>query len=204
MNILLILLIIVSLVHPTATVQRDIHLVFVQPQGETFTPEEQALATQQVRDGIAFWMDRAPLSTQVRVRSSQLLTTDADVFRTVEWSQPFWNTSATAGITLFVIDNSESSDAFWDTLPAFCYPQYSVAMILLSQRVQDAVAISVAHELGHLLYNLPDLYYDGPCTGIDIMCEPVMAYRMRFIGCTSLATMGSPCQRVVLPMLTRG
>lgn len=44
----------------------------------------------------------------------------------------------------------------------------------------------VAHELGHVLFGLPDWYLQsGACEFIDVMCEPVSAYYSRIIGCRS-------------------
>lgn len=45
----------------------------------------------------------------------------------------------------------------------------------------------IAHELGHVLFKLPDWYLQlGMCNSIDIMCEPVSAYTNHVIGCRSL------------------
>lgn len=61
---------------------------------------------------------------------------------------------------------------------------------------------TVAHELGHLLYDLNDLYLTRDCgRTLDIMCASRTAYDAGTIGCVSLAALGRPCQRTYLPLL---
>jgi hypothetical protein len=54
-----------------------------------------------------------------------------------------------------------------------------------------------AHELGHAVYGLPDLY-----EGLDIMnpFQAREAYEVGAVGCASLAALGAPCRRVYLPI----
>lgn len=68
-------------------------------------------------------------------------------------------------------------------------------------------AATIAHELGHVLFDLPDWYLQpGSCDLIDIMCEPVSAYTSGVVGCRSLNTILSGACRVrrtFLPVLSR-
>ena len=53
----------------------------------------------------------------------------------------------------------------------------------------------IAHELGHVLYRLPDWYNDDPtcARGIDIMCNASAGYINGIVGCRSMAWLGYPC-----------
>ncbi len=57
----------------------------------------------------------------------------------------------------------------------------------------------IAHELGHLLYGLPELCGGN---GSDVMCDPINAYPFRY-GCATLAELGKPCYNQNLPLLAQ-
>jgi hypothetical protein len=100
-------------------------------------------------------------------------------------------------LTIAVVANYQGRGLF-----AGKYAGFAVA----SPPIVGAVALSshglaptLAHELGHALYGLPD--DPGGCVGADVMCAPAGPYRVGLVGCASLGLLGRPCWRVGLPFV---
>jgi hypothetical protein len=74
----------------------------------------------------------------------------------------------------------------------------SAAWVVMSRSNQQA---TIAHELGHVLFDLPDSYLDDlACVQVDIMCDPSVAYYNNNLGCRSREVLGHPCFRVYMPV----
>lgn len=79
-------------------------------------------------------------------------------------------------------------------------PAYNaLAVVEHSVRGLDA---ALTHELGHVLYGLPD-WTPQQCS-IDIMCYSAKeAYEQNRVGCLSLAHLGKPCQKIFIPAVLK-
>lgn len=165
-------------------------LIFVQPSGETYTPQEQSATMQQVSEAAAFWGYDAEIRTSI-------LITNADVFNTSidEWSNiPTGN----AGITVYVVDTSNTNQLFFNSYGGYAQRYYQIITAVKNTNL----GATLAHELGHVLYGLPDWYLlPGKCNVIDIMCDAVSAYNKKIKGCNTLEFIGTPCSTVMLPFV---
>jgi len=198
------MLFMLALVIPHAPVTRSIRLVVVQPPNETVDAVAIQTAQQAVVGANAFWHDRAPFVVDLALASTEVLTTEADVYGDTAWSAGLASTEVSR-ITIVVIDNRNSGKLLFAHRGGWAQPWNALAVVLLHPVVgQNALPAMIAHELGHVLFDLPDLYpIPGACAHTDIMCYQVAAYNMPAIGCTSLATLGYPCQRVNMPLAMR-
>jgi hypothetical protein len=110
----------------------------------------------------------------------------------IEWSRPSW--SGPPDVTLFVIDSPYSL-----TGDAVGQSQTPMGIIWVLRTDGEAFEATVAHELGHVLYDLPHAYD----AGADIMgLVPLAAYQVPMVGCASLERLGRPCARVFFPLVT--
>lgn len=168
-----------------------IHLLFVQPSGETYTDQEKIETIQAVHDAAQFWGYTAIIT------SSDILKTDKDVF-----NEPIsdWSTLSVAPqneVYIFVIDNSNSGSLL------FGYGGYAQNYYRLIAVVnKGAQAAHIAHELGHIIYDLPDWYkIPGKCMQIDIMCDSEPAYNQHFKGFDTMRFIGEPVYQIALPVV---
>jgi len=206
------MLLLLSLVVPHAgtpelvegPVTRAVRLVIVQPPNETVDAVAIQTAQQAVVDAAAFWHDRAPFVVDLALASTEVLTTEAEVYTDTAWSAGLASTDVSR-VTIAVIDNRNSGKLLRGRQGGWAQPWNALAVAVLRHVVgQNALPAMIAHELGHVLFDLPDLYpILGACAHTDIMCYQVAAYNMPTIGCTSLATLGYPCQRVNMPLAMR-
>jgi hypothetical protein len=171
------------------SIARPIQIVFVEPQGETFTNEEKAEATRAVADAALFWQPYADL----QIESAQTITTTADPYSDLTWSNQYL-TLNNSGLTVFVIDNSNSR-LYMDGAVGFSQDYYGAVYAVLDS-APGALPAIIAHEFGHAVWQLPDL----PRGRNDIMSmPPTYAYHNGFIGCQSLNQVGGGCAKVWLP-----
>lgn len=165
-------------------------LIFVQPKGEAYTPQEQAITITHVREAAAFWGYEADIHTS-------FLSTDKAVFQEPidQWTiLPTGN----AGITIFVVDTSSSTQLFFDSYGGYAQRYYQIVTAVRNNNL----GATVAHELGHVIYGLPDWYLQqGKCTAIDIMCDAVTAYNRKIKGCLTLDFLGTPCYTLHVPLI---
>jgi hypothetical protein len=171
-------------------------LVFVQPNGETYTPQEQAYTVQQVTEAAAFW---GYTVTELHTRKFEIAidpyTNSLDAWGYVD---RVWKPNQ--AITIYIVDNSISGNYFFNNSSSG-YAHIADRWIVV--RLNDSLAAVTAHELGHVLYGLPDWYTQaGKCTAIDIMCDANAAYSSGIKGCLTLAFIGHPCYTVSLPLVT--
>jgi hypothetical protein len=186
---LLVALVLITL--PVA-IDRPVRLVFVQPAGETFTAEEQAEALESVKATLSWWEELAPISTTLTISATNVITVEEGVSDPPWWIERYFEPSPF--ITIAIVDNSESGSDLWAGGWAGANTHYDVILATNPDlNLPNALAALLAHEMGHVLYDLPDLYTRG-CQHTDIMCNPVTAFNERIIGCASRAVMGMPCQ----------
>ena len=177
----------------SSTIDRTIHLVFVEPVGSPpRTPAEWAAARASIADAARFWEARAPITTTLRIADDiSVITMDGDIVDSFAWSQPYWSRD----LTIFVIDTPQP------LLGAYlAQSQTALGLVWAVWGAGDTFAATIAHELGHVVYGLPHQYQEAT----DIMgLDPIVAYQHHWIGCASLAELGAPCQSVWLPVVMR-
>lgn len=196
------LALVAGLPQPQATslpgIARQIQIIYVEPAGEVFAPAEQAGARSQIEAAMQWWEELSPITLTLTITGTSFMTTTADFV----YDEPglFVNTvPRPAGwrtLMLFVVDNQTSLRGFYGGKPGTSWPGGDIALMTLA----SPLAAVTAHELGHLLFYLTDLYH-APCA-IDIMCRDIEAYAAHTIGCVSLGRMGYPCRRVFVPYVT--
>lgn len=179
---MLILALILALLPPAAP-PTPVRVVLVG----AFTPAEQAEAVSRVERAVAFWEARAPQPAGAVVVTPPVLAVLPD-------SYPAW--LADLGFhdeyTVYILNTPP-----YPFGPVHWHANFAQRYTVTTYNHPVSTEATLAHEIGHLLYNLPDLY---PCGETDIMCNPASAYPDR-LGCATLAHLGAPCQRVALPLL---
>jgi xanthosine utilization system XapX-like protein len=160
-------------------------LVRVVLLGE-YTPAETVAALERVRRAAAWWEQRAPAPVYAQVEQGATLAAPADLEAWLADIPPH------DVYTVYIVKAP--------ALPGGTHGAASHAMRLAlvtydAPLSPDAV---MAHELGHLLY---DLRHTCPSEGSDIMCNHIEAWRLGRLGCGTLAQLGAPCQRVGLPLM---
>lgn len=181
------------------SIDRNVQIVFVQQPGEIFTIEEQQQVVASVKGAIVFWSDLSPLTTTLAIASTELFTTTFAIYDNPQWFDAIFDRPH--DITIVVVDNSSNGKPLPAGNFAGANTHYDVIVVTTrANNLPGEQAALLAHELGHVLYDLPDLYTHG-CSGVDIMCNPITAYGAYTIGCVSLEYLGYPCQRIYLPAI---
>lgn len=168
-----------------------IHLLFIQPSGETYTEQERIETIQAVHDAAQFWgYDSVIVSTQFYT-----VTDDVYYKPLNEWSTV--TVASQDEVYIFVVDNTVHKEALFG-YGGYAQNYYRL-IVVLNDRALDA---RIAHELGHIIYGLPDWYtMPGKCTTVDIMCDGEAAYKQNIKGCNTLDFIGKPCYRIYLPLV---
>lgn len=181
-----------------APATHPVRLIFVEPPGEALTVEEQDRARAGAEQAIAWWDDLSPVPTSMAITGTEILTTTEDVYHGWAWARPFL-TDGNPVTTIFIIDNSASGRLIFDDSAGETQKYYNmITVVLYPTPDPDAMAAATAHEIGHLRYDLP--HQQG---ATDIMHNWLTAYSMRFVGCGSLALLGTPCGQGYLPLVLR-
>jgi len=181
--VIIILLITFSI--PRAYAERNqqdqLNIVFVNTDRGSFTDTDKYI--EYVTHALEFWgiTPALSISTQYHARA----------YENFEWIDLYKDE-----LTLYIVYTNGA--AFVTGTHGAASYELMFAVITSSSSWPEAI---IAHEFGHLMFGLPDLYHDNPCNVTDIMCNPVQAYRMGMIGCQSLATLGKPCMFVSLPLI---
>jgi hypothetical protein len=167
-----------------------IHLIFVQPNHETFTEQEKSEAIASLYRAGEFW------DVPVHILSTDTYTTSVDVY-----SRPLneWHTveANQQEITIYIVDHS-SSGALLFGYGGYAQDYYRLAVVVNG----NGTDARIAHELGHVLYGLPDWYtMPNKCNAPDIMCDAESAFRANIKGCNTLAFLGTPCYTLSLPVI---
>lgn len=169
------------------------HLIYVESPGETFSPAQRATTRAQVADALAWW-DRAAVAgglappglALVEVQTAQV----DDPFAPL-WFAPLV-TYDNPALEIYVVANHRARALLRGRFAGEAAPAYRALFAVA--HAYPGLAPTVAHELGHVLYDLPDLYErPGQCRAMDLMCYPAPAYAAGTLGCRSLATLGQPC-----------
>lgn len=167
-----------------------VDVFLVVPQGETATTQDLERVNQSVSGAISFW-SRAPNPVPLELRNSMIMTTTLNVYSTIGWGDPYIQDNTTA---IFVILNRNSGKLLFGRVAGVAGLD---AMYVVTGGQFEA---TVAHEIGHFVYGLPDL---SPPFTRDIMSTPSWAYPDGVIGCQSLALLGTPCKDIYLPIIVR-
>lgn len=182
-----------------------VRTVFVQPAGERFTDEEKVQVIDELADAVQWWNSRlADQPTLPVTLTMDLVLSDTYVLTSTEevFVSPFMvdttSVLAKSGITLFFVDNSDHPERSLRDRVGVAWPP-SEAWILLV----GGGPWTIAHELGHLRFNLPDRWPTAK-DPVDIMSTPEVAYQQAFLGCATLADLGAPCRVVFLPEVHNG
>lgn len=195
---LIILLFVLSTLIPPQEYKEVLQVIFIVPSGEQLTDSEQEYTLQSIRNGYTFWNKDIP-----EVQSS-ITAIDTDPYGGVITEWCICVLSATDSTTIYVIDNSSGKQLLFNSQGGYAQEYYKF-IVLVYDASPVELSARVAHELGHILYSLPDFYTEPlQCQQIDIMCYPQIAYEKRFIGCLSLAYIGAPCIRTTLPLIIKG
>lgn len=159
-------------------------------------PEEiLKVAKPAVEGAIDYWNTTLPFSYTLVLSQSELLFYPGRV----DTYELLFDAPAVPGaINLYFVDTEKVSER----------TAWSAAWLgkAMSTIRTDRLAGLIAHELGHVLYNLPDLY--GPNSEtydpFDIMDGDVMfAYRNKSLGCRTRINLGLPCYQVRTPMVKK-
>lgn len=98
-------------------------------------------------------------------------------------------------VEVYIIAND--NELLLQSYDGLAAPNYNALVVLYNGYYP--LEVTITHELGHVLYNLPDWRVD---CGIDIMCPSVLqAYNQHMIGCLSLSALGEPCEKIYLPAI---
>jgi hypothetical protein len=189
------------------TVNYTVRIVYVQPAGETFTAEERAYAYQSVQAAAVWWEELSPITTTLDiVDTTEVLSPSFDVYAHHEqlFAEGVVVPAVSPGeMLLFIVDNSTSRRELtggWGSADGLGYYRGAVLVVNTGE-----IASLIAHEFGHALYDLEDLYIQPrktPAGTLDIMDYTVgIAFQQKTIGCTSLAALGKPCAQVYLPVV---
>lgn len=169
--------------------------VFVNTATHTIQNEAQAIAS--IKAALDWWYELAPQPVVTEILDSETIYVE-NPYGTNDWLYDVL-TFENETLEIYIIANGPENVLLYD-FDAIAAPAYNAAIALEYGR--HPLEISLTHELGHVLYDLPDWYHSNVYCPIDIMCLSLTeAYNARFIGCTSLEYLGKPCQKTYLPAL---
>lgn len=194
---LVMLLTLALLIQP---VPRPVRIILVVPPGEMLTEAERADYRTYTQASFDWWQQHAPEPIVHTLDTTEVITPNADVYHDLRWSMPYLIEN-NPGVTLFLIDNSESGRLLFNDSGGEAQPYYGAIWAVMNG-VPSVEAI-ITHEIGHVVYRLE---HPKTCGAVlDIMCYLglVTAYRLGFIGCASLAALNAPCTYTYLPMVQR-
>lgn len=188
------LIFLLSLLFPPAPLIRDVRVVFVEPAGESFNHPHATAAQSAIESAMAFWQGHA----QLVIVSTSIISLTGDTFGDLTWSLPML--APNGPVTIFVLDNTLSNARLPGGDVGDAQDYWGAIWVCQFGDVLPAV---LAHELGHVLFGLPDWYrVPDACAHPDIMCDHVAAFQRGFIGCQSLAFIGTSCHAAYLPRIS--
>lgn len=179
---------------------QHVRIYFVQPDNEIFTQEEQAASIVGIRNAYSFWQTNGYTKT-IEIDTTGMLYPKTSPYSTLltEWyDTPLIEDNPIT--TIFIVNNKTTQSKLF-TSEGYNQEYYNIIVALLYPfgETQTHFESVLAHELGHNLYHLPDLYYTK-CSN-DIMCRPYYPYQRGFVGCKSLAYIGRPCTLYYVPLI---
>lgn len=183
----------------TLPIVLPVAIVVVESPGETLDAEQRTSATQAVADALDWWAALAPRSLAWEFTDERTISAE-NPFIDSAWLSPHLSYHGETIELYLVANHATHRGLLGGGYAGFAAPAYRAAVVTTWSA--GGAAPAIAHELGHVLYGLPDLYtVPGGCAETDIMCEPTSAYRQRWIGCESLAALGAACNRAWLPVV---
>lgn len=190
----------VSPMEANSTHQR-IRIVFAIPQGEELTIAEQVLGIDAVVAAASFWERKHPASPQLPVDRDSILHIPApsDVYTNPAWAYNYVTLNDEETFVI-IIDNSATGKQLGGHSQGWA--SYVVYALITGIAGTPTLPALIAHELGHLVFNLSDLRapFASP-SARDIMGASVWAFRDDVIGCPSLANLGFPCRKLYIPVV---
>lgn len=165
-----------------------VRLLLIGSDAHPIDEAEAETRADQVRAALAWWSARVPTA----------LTLDS-VERRDRWPPADGLAASPPGTATIYLAGDPGIEAWGD------YTLRSVYMETgLTGRQFES---TVAHEVGHAVFNLVDLYYWEelcPEGEPDIMCAARTAYDRGVVGCRSLKRLGIWCQVTYIPALVAG
>jgi hypothetical protein len=152
-----------------------------------FTPAEQAEALARTQRALDFWSARAPAPVYAEAQLAAALAAPADLSA---WMASLGGHERP---TVYIVKAPP-----YPASPLRPWASYALRYALMTYDFPLGAEATLAHELGHLIYDLEDTY---PCGETDMMCNQKSAYRLGRLGCATLAQLGGACQYVALPMM---
>jgi len=183
--------------------QMPIHIIIVSPDSENVPSSAFNDAVRYTADSLEWWRRLSPIHITSSIVSVVSITRTDDFY-----DNPIGSTIDVAmpdSISIFMIDNAISHTAIYSSYIGIAWPNNNTpsTWVLMYPESPFYASSTLAHELGHLLFDLPDLYVDpNNCYEPDIMCYPIWAYESNMIGCISRSIIGYPCKRIFIPMMT--
>lgn len=172
-------------------------LVVVESPGETLDAKRRAAAAAAIADALTWWAALGPRPLAWELADERTIIV-ADPFDGAGWIGPHLTYQGEQLEIYLVANEAGHQGLLGGQYAGFALPAYRAAAV--TSWSAGGLTANLAHELGHVLYGLPDLYELGRgCLEVDIMCEPATAYGQGWIGCRSLAALGVGCHRVWLP-----
>lgn len=195
MHYLLTILLLLSVTPVQASGGLAVRLIYVSNPTDAHTPASRSEARTAALAALDWWYDLAPSPIAYEVTEERSITVD-EPFSVSDWLRPYV-TFESEILEIYIVANQHSRRLLYGQYEGYAAPNYR-AVIAVSDSI-SGLAPTLAHELGHTLYGLPDW---GQCRSADIMCYPSQPFAGRTIGCLSLAYLGNPCHRSYLPQVT--
>lgn len=169
--------------------------VFVNTISHTIQNEARSIAA--IKTALAWWYELAPQPIVTEILEPDRIYVENPA-GTNDWLYDVL-TFENEVLEIYIIANGPDDVLFYD-YDAVSAPAYNAAIAL--EYGWHPLEITLTHELGHVLYDIPDWYHSGIYCPIDIMCLSLAdAYYSKFIGCISLEYLGRPCRKTYLPAL---
>jgi hypothetical protein len=179
--------------------ERAIRIVFAVPPGEELTQEEWMTQVRAVEDAAAYWESTYAGSPDFNVRASDTISVSVsdDVYATLTWSIPYTQQRDDGTILVGIIDNSSSKRLYYTAIGVALEEWNAAYVIGTGLEGENGLTAAIAHELGHVVFHLPDIRPFGSTR--DIMSDPLWAYNNHVIGMQTLASLGIH-PRVYVPL----
>lgn len=193
-NLILLGLLLLTLVHPSAPAPTTVHVYLAVPPGQPVTADDAPHARQMVAEATAWWTAHHPAQPVFAAGTPQVV--DMPQPGTDGWLQDMPVRPAD-GVTVWLYVNRDPFYLIPSSTREVLGTVYGTnALTVLDPRqLSWTPQAAMTHELGHVLYQLPDWYTTDPsCSrGIDIMCNSSAGYINGIVGCRSMAWLGYPC-----------